>query len=208
MIDVHAPEHRIGGMRDFFMHLFTITVGLLIALGLENAAESLHHRHLRHEAEVNITEELRQNRDKLKVAAPTVFSERDNLTKLLAVLESTAAGDKNTTPQQLSLTFAEEPIPDAAWTTASSTGVLSYMDYAQVERFSAAYKQQVMLQTAEEKALDDYLEFTPILGLHGKDITPAQATQVIPAVQRALAHVNGMLALGQGTLGTYDEALK
>jgi hypothetical protein len=35
MLDVHAPEHRIHGFRDFLVHLLTITVGLLIALSLE-----------------------------------------------------------------------------------------------------------------------------------------------------------------------------
>lgn len=50
MLDVHAPEHPIGGPRDFLVHLLTITVGLLIALGLENSVEALHHRHQRKEA--------------------------------------------------------------------------------------------------------------------------------------------------------------
>ena len=54
MLDVHAPEHRIHGTRDFFLHLFTITIGLLIALGLEASVEALHHRHQRQEAETLI----------------------------------------------------------------------------------------------------------------------------------------------------------
>ncbi len=82
------------------------------------------------------------------------------------------------------------------------------MDYEQVQRFSAAYKEQALLQTAEEKALEDYLELMPILRLHGGVVSPAQAAAALPVVQRALAHVSGMLAIGQGTLGTYDEALK
>ena len=40
MLDVHTPEHRIGGVRDFLLHILTITVGLLIALALENAGGS------------------------------------------------------------------------------------------------------------------------------------------------------------------------
>ena len=208
MLDVHAPEHRISGTRDFLTHILTITVGLLIALALENAAEALHHHHQRAEAESNIRQELERNRDGLKQAAPMVVAERANLVKLIAALEGVISGQKDAMAQTASLEFDEEPIPDAAWVTASSTGALSYMDYGEVERFSGAYKEQSLLQTAEEKALDDYLEFTPILSLHGKQVTAAEAVQVLPAVQRALAHVNGMLALGQGTLGSYDAALK
>ena len=208
MLDVHAPDHRISGTRDFLMHLLTITVGLLIALGLENSAEFLHHRHQRKEAEENIRQEIAQNRETIRQAAPSVLAERNALVTTIQALEGVIASHKDAVQQTASLEFAEAPIPDAAWQTASSTGVLSYMDYAQVERFSAAYKQQNMLQTAEEKALDDYLEFTPILGLNGRQLTSARAAEVLPAVERALAHVNGMLALGRGTLGTYDEALK
>ena len=42
MLDVHVPEHGIHRFRDFFLHLFTITIGLLIALGLEASVEALH----------------------------------------------------------------------------------------------------------------------------------------------------------------------
>jgi len=34
MLDVHPPEEKIHGFKDFLLHLFTITVGLLIALAL------------------------------------------------------------------------------------------------------------------------------------------------------------------------------
>lgn len=62
MLDVHPPEHGIHGVRDFFIHLLTITVGLLIALGLEASVEALHHRGERLEAEATLREELNQNR--------------------------------------------------------------------------------------------------------------------------------------------------
>ena len=54
MLDVHAPEHGIHGVRDFFVHLLTISVGLLIAVGLEASVEALHHRSERKEAEATL----------------------------------------------------------------------------------------------------------------------------------------------------------
>jgi hypothetical protein len=47
MLDVHLPHEPIHGTRDFFLHLFTITIGLLIAIGLEAMVEAVHHRHQR-----------------------------------------------------------------------------------------------------------------------------------------------------------------
>ena len=39
MLDVHPPHEKMHGFKDFLLHLFTITIGLLIALGLEGYAE-------------------------------------------------------------------------------------------------------------------------------------------------------------------------
>ena len=48
-MEVHAPEHGIHSWRDFLVHMGTICLGLLIALGLEQAAEAIHHAHQRAE---------------------------------------------------------------------------------------------------------------------------------------------------------------
>ncbi len=84
MLDVHAPEHGINGVRDFFLHLFTITVGLLIALGLEAGAEALHHRHQREEAEATIRREISENHDELQKLQVDIKREGENLEKALA----------------------------------------------------------------------------------------------------------------------------
>jgi hypothetical protein len=44
MLDVHPPHHPTHGWRDFFIHIATIVVGLLIAIGLEQTVEAIHHR--------------------------------------------------------------------------------------------------------------------------------------------------------------------
>jgi hypothetical protein len=50
MIDIHPPHHGGITRRDFFIHLFTVVLGILIAIGLEQAVEYLHHRDLAAEA--------------------------------------------------------------------------------------------------------------------------------------------------------------
>jgi hypothetical protein len=50
MIDIHPPQHAATTRRDFLIHLFTVVLGILIAIGLEQSVEYLHHRHLAAEA--------------------------------------------------------------------------------------------------------------------------------------------------------------
>ena len=47
MIDVHAAPRR-HHLADFLIHIATITVGLFIAIGLEQTVEHFHHLHQRH----------------------------------------------------------------------------------------------------------------------------------------------------------------
>jgi len=49
MIDIHPPHHAATTRRDFFIHLSTVVLGILIAIGLEQTVEYFHHRHQLHE---------------------------------------------------------------------------------------------------------------------------------------------------------------
>jgi len=51
MLDVHAPHQLVHTWKDFFIHIATIVIGLLIAVVLEQSIEALHHRTQRSELE-------------------------------------------------------------------------------------------------------------------------------------------------------------
>ena len=44
MLDVHAPHSPTHTWKDFFIHIATICIGLLIAIGLEQTVEAIHHK--------------------------------------------------------------------------------------------------------------------------------------------------------------------
>jgi hypothetical protein len=50
--EVHAPDHGIHSGRDFLVHMGTICLGLLIALGLEQAVIAIQDAHRRAELSV------------------------------------------------------------------------------------------------------------------------------------------------------------
>jgi hypothetical protein len=67
MLDVHAPDATVHTWRDFFIHIATITIGLLIAIALEQCVEYLHHVHQRHDLQRDLLDEAKRNRDILRV---------------------------------------------------------------------------------------------------------------------------------------------
>ena len=48
MLDVHPPHAPTHTWKDFFIHIATIVIGLLIAVGLEQTVEAIHRQHERH----------------------------------------------------------------------------------------------------------------------------------------------------------------
>jgi len=61
MLDVHPAHHAATTWRDFFIHIATIVLGLLIAIGLEQTVEYFHHRHLASEARAQLQVERTSN---------------------------------------------------------------------------------------------------------------------------------------------------
>jgi hypothetical protein len=60
MLEVHPPERTPHTWRDFFIHIATIVVGLVIAVGLEQTVEAIHHRHERSELRETLHRESEQ----------------------------------------------------------------------------------------------------------------------------------------------------
>ena len=60
MLDVHPPHEAAHTWKDFFIHIATICVGLLIAIGLEQTVEALHRAHERRDLQTALTRESEQ----------------------------------------------------------------------------------------------------------------------------------------------------
>jgi hypothetical protein len=92
MLDVHPAHRAAHTWRDFFVHIATIVIGLLIAVGLEQAVEYLHHRHQRHQIEEQILEvmdtDLRLDASDME----NVQTFRAYLTEQLAAVAARRAG--------------------------------------------------------------------------------------------------------------------
>ncbi len=144
-MDVHPPQHPIETKRDFFLHLFTITCGLLIALSLEALVEWGHHRALVREARENIRRELEDNKQATIKDIANV--EQDRLRFDRNLKQELALRDKPKGSYSLDSRLTWEGQSDAAWRTARDTGALAYMPYAEVQRYADVYKGQEIVGT-------------------------------------------------------------
>jgi hypothetical protein len=140
-LDVHPPHQAIHTWRDFFIHLITITIGLLIALSLEATVEWLHHRHLVEEARVSVRREMDENRRLAAADLTYVQEDQARIEKDIQQLVALRAGTKQ---EHVSLQYHLDwtGFSDSAWRTAQSTGALNYMDYQSTQALTGVYTQQ------------------------------------------------------------------
>ena len=84
MLEVHPPHENVHTWRQFLIHIAAITIGLLIAIGLEQTVVYFHHRHQLQEARRELTAELEENR---RVVAKNL----DAVRKMTAELDANMA---------------------------------------------------------------------------------------------------------------------
>lgn len=150
MLDVHPPHHPLHAWRDFFIHLATISIGLLIALGLEAGVEWLHHRHQVEHVREELRHEMEENSKKF--AENTGYFRRDaagleNNLLVLNYLQKHPHAQARDLPGVIILDLSYATLDDAAWKAAQQTGVLALMPQEEVKHNAVLYEYVELVNT-------------------------------------------------------------
>jgi hypothetical protein len=190
MLDVHMP-HPTHTWKDFFIHLATITVGLLIAIGLEQTVEALHHRHQRGELEQQLHDETQRNFDLVHV----------NITHLRAFRAwiNTAIGALNTAPVTNGRISRSALPPQGnfdgsiwtpsrtVWAVAKASGAVALLPEDEAQVYARVDFEGEQLQTGEVEMGRATAPFAEIVeSWHG--LPPEQRQYLTVAERDALLH--------------------
>jgi hypothetical protein len=127
MLDVHPPHAPTHTWKDFFIHIATIVIGLLIAVGLEQTIEYFHHRHQVAETRAALRAEHEDNRLQLNTAVVMMRREHAALANNLMVLlyiKQHPGTPQAELPGILTWHSDLDTLPTVAWRTASQSSVL------------------------------------------------------------------------------------
>jgi hypothetical protein len=207
-MEIHAPEGSVHSFRDVAIHLAIVTVGILIALGLEQAVEWYHHRELAAEARANILSEIGDNRKELDSLLGKVPDSRGNHLSAVRVIDTYLAhGTSADNKMNLGVGIAE--IRDTAWTTAQTIGALNYMPYGEVQKFASAYRLQQQFQRLQDRAVDAVVTSVAVFA-EGQGPDKLSQTDLVLERQRildSLAQIVAETQLAEGLDKTYAEVL-
>ena len=143
MLDVHPAHHAATTWRDFFIHIATIVLGLLIAIGLEQTVEYFHHR-----IEVKETREAlaREREENLKGFADGMaeFNRQtaalENNLLVLHYLQQYPNTPTDKLPGILVWHAHRTNLSDSAWRTAQQSNVTALMPQDEVRHLARVYQ--------------------------------------------------------------------
>jgi hypothetical protein len=135
-MDIHAPEGPTHSFKDFFIHIVIVTIGILIALGLEGIRETIYEHRIVRDARENFRAELQANRTNLD---KEILNDNKTLNQIDQIIADLPKLRLN--PTQLKERVAElKPsgyfFSSSRWESALSTGALGHMPVEEVNRYA------------------------------------------------------------------------
>lgn len=151
MLDVHPAPHAAHSWREFFIHIATIVIGLLIAVGLEQSVEAVHHRHQVHELREQMRDVFENNLRLEPKALERLGSFRAYLIDLRDAVEGRRTGhplavepDRND-PRMRAFTSTPSLAP---YDAAMQTGVLALLPSNEIRLYNRVARQREFMLSA------------------------------------------------------------
>jgi hypothetical protein len=142
MLDVHPPHEGIQTRKGFVLHIATITIGLLIAIGLEQTVEFFHHLSVVRETRRALEEEKQENIRRFHKNVAThvmLMGYLHNNMRIFEYLREHPGTPQEQLPGVLYWTIGTLQPAEAAWSTAKQTSSLSLMPRAEVNALTEMY---------------------------------------------------------------------
>jgi hypothetical protein len=168
-MDIHPPHGAIHTKKDFFIHLLTIILGILIALSLDAMLHWMEHRSLVREARRNLAAEIRHNHNELNNTLLGLRKSEEQVKQIVTVIKELKSQQRpDVSPMSVGMDGAS--LYSTSWNAANRSGAIGYMSYAEVERYSALYDQQQLYLNLQDRAISPLLELFGLLKMKGADL--------------------------------------
>ncbi len=203
-MDIEGPQSPIHSLRDFAIHIATVTIGILIALSLEALLEAHRDHVLVEHARQDFRGEFRENRQALTNDLKAGAATEAELVGLIAYGQDRLAGKPAALPQ-LSARRVFTQVHSTAWETAIATQAIIHLPFKEAQLISGAQSKQVAFNILENRAEDEWFE----LSAFGdpQQLPEAQVASALQKVRIAYAYLISVQDSERQLLKAYDQAL-
>jgi hypothetical protein len=154
MIDIHDAHHAASTWKEFFIHIATIVLGLLIAVGLEHAVEYFHHRQEISETRDALRAERETNRKAFAYDTAAFRNEvqmmKNNLL-VLTFLKQHPGTPEEKLPGTLAWGGTTGRVVYVAWDAAQQSNMTQSMSRKEIADTSKLYRSLLEAQNANDE---------------------------------------------------------
>jgi len=198
-LDVDPPEKPIKSLKDFAVHILTVTIGILITLALDALVDTYRHHELIQHARTDFRAEFLQNRASLALETTASQGVKQELEGLIAYGQAKLANRPATVP-------TIQPARSFVTLTSTATQAFLYLPFAETREISAAYSRQQVYNAMEARAEDQWFS---LAGLGDpKDLSGADLQPALEKITIAYAYLVSLQVKRGQLLQDYDRALQ
>jgi hypothetical protein len=135
-MEIHGPEGPTNSFKDFAIHIVIVTIGILIALGLEGVRETISVHHVVRDARENFRAELQANRDHLDRELKHDSEMLANIDQIIAELPKLRKDPAELRARVAKVYPSGYFFSSSRWESALSTGALGHMSVDEVNRYA------------------------------------------------------------------------
>jgi hypothetical protein len=172
-MDIHPPSGRVESVKEFLTHILIVTIGILIALGLEGVRESWREHSEVREARESFRAELSRNLKQLSQEQVSLHQAESKLDKIISdmpeLVKSPPELNKRVSELQPGFYF----FSTTAWESAMSSGALTHMRREELDRYVDAYLGVKNYQEYSRSMFPEYIDVEAYFPSH-HSYTPAE----------------------------------
>jgi hypothetical protein len=135
-MEIHGPEGPANSFKDFLIHIVIVTIGILIALGLEGIRETIYVRRVVRDARENFHVELVGNRRNLDRELKNDSEMLAQLDRIIADLPKLRKAPAEFRARVAKLYPSGYFFSSSRWESALSTGALGHMSVDEVNQYA------------------------------------------------------------------------
>jgi hypothetical protein len=205
-MDLHPPGGPVRSVKDFFVHIGIVTLGILIALGLEQIVEARHRANLAKIAVAGFRKELEYDETQVKEVQAKIPELQGKIDRAISALS--AAPIAGAAPESIDYPgFSLDVISTASWDTAIATQALNELPFDAVSRYAQAYGTLRLFAEFERDGLAIW-QGVKRFGMDAAEINKEQRALLIQELRHYGNALTVVDAAGRGALKSCDAALK
>jgi len=205
-MDIHAPEGPTNSFKDFAIHIVIVTIGILIALGLEGIRETIYEHRVVRDARENFQAELHANRGNLDKELLNDKTTLNQLDQIVTDLPQLRQNPSQLTQRIVALKPSGYFFANSRWESALSTGALGHMSVDEVNRYAEANFLTRTYTTLQGQGLNDCAHLQAFFNAR-QNPTPADMDSGIERLLIYRNDVRGLNQVGEEFSGSLNKSL-